>query len=174
MKKRSGPCWPIPPGPSTPPSIFSKSNGMVPGASSFSKATSSACKIAGWRTYLMAKRSRYWLKIKPESSAICYIIGYTEGRGGREGLFGSLVVAQLEAGKWIYRGRVGSGLTQEELEKLSSRLARLQTKSPPFLPGPQEVRDAHWVRPELRCEVLFQEMTERGHFRAPAFKRLLD
>ena len=123
--------------------------------------------------YLIGERSWYWLKVKSWSTAICHIIGYMEGKGSREGRFGSLVVAEEGEGKWIYRGRVGSGLTEEEREALSARLERLKVNSPPFSPVPPEAKNAHWVKPRLRCEVRYQEITERGHFRTSVFKRLL-
>ena len=43
----------------------------------------------------------------------------------------------------------------------------------PATPLGEVVKGVQWVRPQLRCRVSFQEMTPRGHFRAPAFERLL-
>jgi len=39
----------------------------------------------------------------------------------------------------------------------------------PPAPGLPRLQGLTWVRPELRCEVSYQEITPRGHFRAPAF-----
>ncbi len=122
--------------------------------------------------YLPGKRSRFWLKIKPKLTRSCYIIGYTPGEGARQGRFGALLVATREGEAWVYRGKVGSGFSDADLTVLSQRLAARRTAGPPFLPPPR-VRQGRWVRPELKCEVRFQEETPRGHFRAPVFLRLV-
>ncbi|RLB05300.1 MAG: DNA ligase [Deltaproteobacteria bacterium] len=82
--------------------------------------------------YLIGKRSRHWLKIKPKPTAICYIIGYTEGKGAREAFFGSLALATYEEGRWVYRGRVGSGFSETDMELILSRLQGLRVNSPPY------------------------------------------
>lgn len=121
--------------------------------------------------YLIGKRSRYWLKIKPKNSAVCYVIGYTKGKGFRTSMFGALALATREKDKWVYRGRVGSGFSEVDAGIISSRLVQLKIDSPPS-PELKKVKGIQWLRPELRCEVIFQEETEKGHFRAPVFKRL--
>lgn len=122
--------------------------------------------------YLIGKRSRYWLKIKKKYSEECYIIGYTKGKGAREEVLGSLAIATLTEGKWVYRGKVGSGFDEEILRELSEKLKKLRVDSP-TIPILEKVRGVLWVKPELRCEVIYQEMTEKKEFRAPVFKRLL-
>lgn len=122
--------------------------------------------------YLIGKRSRYWLKIKPRLREDCVVVGFTAGEGGRSPYFGALLVATPKDGGLVYRGKVGSGFTEEDLEEIASRLQALRIDSCPLS---QRVRVAgvQWVRPELRAEIHFQELTPRGHFRAPVFKRLL-
>jgi DNA ligase D-like protein (predicted ligase) len=123
--------------------------------------------------YLIGKRSRYWLKVKPEHLAICYIVGYTPGKGARKPLFGALAVATREEEDWVYRGRVGSGLREKEMEAILARLKGLQVTSPPIT-APREKKSIQWVRPELKCEVIFRETTAGGRFRAPVFRRILN
>jgi len=123
--------------------------------------------------YLVGKRSRYWRKIKPKHVAICHIIGYTAGRGGRQKFFGALAIATREEEKWIYRGRVGSGFTEETMESIQERLSGLKITSPVVRPS-KENREIQWVRPELKCEVTFSEVTSGGHFRAPVFRRMVN
>jgi ATP-dependent DNA ligase len=60
--------------------------------------------------YLLGKRSDSWLKMKPQKSAICNIIGYTRGEGHRY-LLGALLIAQIRENRLIDRGRVGSGIS---------------------------------------------------------------
>ena len=122
--------------------------------------------------YLIGKRSRYWLKIKPKRSSVCSIIGYTRGEGYRGRSFGALLIATRDEERWVYRGKVGSGFDGEDLERLLSLLEPLKTGQPAF-PVPGRPRDIQWVAPSLRCEVVYQEMTKGGHFRAPVFKRVL-
>jgi DNA ligase D-like protein (predicted ligase) len=122
--------------------------------------------------YIPGKRSRFWLKCKRSHSEECYIIGYTPGEGRRRPHFGSLVIATRETGgKWVPRGRVGSGFKEGDLEKISKKLRELKTGSPAF-PMNRPERGTQWVKPKLRCEVHFQEQTESGHFRAPVFIKL--
>ena len=123
--------------------------------------------------YLVGQRSRFWLKIKPRGRATCYIVGYSQGRGARKAYFGSLALATREPQGWLFRGMVGSGFTAEDLEDLRRRLQPLRVAQPP-LPLEAPVRGVNWVRPELKCEVTFQEETPRRHFRAPAFTRLVE
>jgi DNA ligase D-like protein (predicted ligase) len=122
--------------------------------------------------YLLGKRSRYWLKIKPRGTMVCWIIGYTKGRGARKSLFGALALATLEEGRWVYRGRVGSGLTDADLEAIMVQLQAREIERPP-LPGGGRIRGMQWMRPELRCEVSFQEEMPSGHLRSPVFTRMV-
>ncbi len=122
--------------------------------------------------YLIGKRSRHWLKIKPRGWMDCYIVGYSPGLGYRQDSFGALALATREPQGWLFRGLVGSGFAGSELEALSRQLAALRVTAP-AIPLGEVVKGIRWVRPQLRCRVSFQELTPRGHFRAPAFERLL-
>jgi len=121
--------------------------------------------------YLIGQRSRHWLKIKPRGRATCVIVGYLPGQGARQKFFGSLALATQEAQGWVFRGMVGSGFTGADLEDITARLQNLAMDGP-AVPLAAPPRGIIWVKPELQCEVTFQEETPRGHFRAPAFKGL--
>jgi bifunctional non-homologous end joining protein LigD len=123
--------------------------------------------------YLIGKRSQHWLKIKPRGKAICFIVGYSKGQGTRADFFGSLALATREGQGWRFRGMVGSGFNAAELQEIKTRLTALEQPSP-AVPLDETPRGITWVRPELRCEVTFQAETPRGHFRAPAFIRLIE
>lgn len=118
--------------------------------------------------YLMGRRSRLWLKIKPRLEKECTVLGFTQGTGARQDTFGALLLATREKGGWRYRGKVGSGFSESDLKEMVRRLKDLQTDGPPLRRVPA-VRGVQWVRPELRVRVSFQEETTRGHFRAPVF-----
>lgn len=118
--------------------------------------------------YLIGRRSRLWLKIKPRQEKECAVIGFSQGSGARRSTFGALLLATQEPQGWKYRGKVGSGFSGADLEGLTARLQGLRIATSPLLHPPQ-VRGAQWVRPELWVRVRFQEETSRGHFRAPVF-----
>lgn len=111
--------------------------------------------------YLLGKRSNSWLKMKPQKSAICNVIGYTKGEGYRN-VLGALVIAQHRETRLIDRGRVGSGISTKTLGDLLSLLHPLSEKN-----------GVTWVDPSVQIEVSYFEETEAGHFRFPVFKRIV-
>jgi len=123
--------------------------------------------------YLIGKRSRYWLKIKPKHSAICHVVGYTYGKGSREQLFGALAVATREEEQLVYRGTVGSGFTEPDMKPILRRLKAREVSSPP-LDMPHERTQIRWIQPDLKCKVVFREITSGGRFRAPVFRGMVE
>jgi DNA ligase D-like protein (predicted ligase) len=111
--------------------------------------------------YLPGKRSDSWLKMKPQKSAICNVIGYTKGEGYRK-LLGALVIGEIRENRMIDRGRVGSGISTRVLGDLLGLLHPLTEKN-----------GVTWVDPSLQIEVSYFEETEGGHFRFPVFKRIV-
>ncbi len=120
-------------------------------------------------------RSRDWVKIKAEKTDDFVIVGFTEPKGARSG-FGALHVAQFVDDRLRYAGRVGSGFTERELEDVHARLTRAARQDPPCeIPADVDTGTvAHWVEPQLVCEVRFKERTEQGLLRAPVFLRFRD
>jgi len=119
-----------------------------------------------------AGRSRHWLKIRATRSADVVVVGFTEPKGGLEGL-GALHVAGLEGQRLVYLGRVGSGFTAADRRALRSRLEAIETDAPAAEQTLPEGSD-HWVRPELVAEVRFLERTEDGLLRQPVYCHLRD
>ena len=70
-----------------------------------------------------------------------------------------------------YAGRVGTGFTDRELDRLARLLAPLATDRCPFEPEPPAFhrRGARWVSPELVVEVAYGEWTEEQLLRHPAY-----
>jgi bifunctional non-homologous end joining protein LigD len=122
--------------------------------------------------YESGRRTRTWLKIKAQKRQEFVIGGYTEPRGSRKG-FGALIVGYYEKGRFLYAGHVGTGFNTKILEALTKRLRHLERKTCPFatLP-PKSAAPAHWVSPDLVCEVRFTEWTDEGYLRHPAFMGL--
>jgi bifunctional non-homologous end joining protein LigD len=123
--------------------------------------------------YQPGKRGREWLKIKTAGRQEFVIAGYTKGKGRRSGGFGSLILGFWRGGELSYAGNVGTGFTDDEIERLLQRLRRLERKTPAFreIPAMPRVRsgDVVWVTPKLVAEVKFTEWTHDGHLRAPVY-----
>lgn len=117
-------------------------------------------------------RNRNWLKIKCRRMEKFAVGGYTPPSGSRSG-FGSLLVGAWEEGRLLYRGRVGSGFTAQQLSRVHARLQELGTDVAPFDPVPH-VNGVAWVRPELVVEVEYTERTRDGRLRHPVFRGLLE
>jgi bifunctional non-homologous end joining protein LigD len=128
--------------------------------------------------YLPGKRTRDWLKIKPHGRQEFVIAGYTRGQGRRSGTLGSLVLGAYRGGELTFVGNVGTGFTEQEIERLLKALEPLRRETPPFreVPKMPKVRkgDVVWVEPKLVAEVEFVEWTHDGRLRAPAYKGLRD
>ncbi|MEX1262735.1 MAG: non-homologous end-joining DNA ligase [Actinomycetota bacterium] len=125
--------------------------------------------------YLPGRRGPDWRKIKLMNTQACVILGFTRGKGGREGSFGALLVGAIDgAGLMRWVGQVGSGFTERMLEALMKDLAPL-VRSRPAVDDPDlaAVKGATFVEPNLVCEVRFLEITKSSEkMRAPSFRGL--
>jgi bifunctional non-homologous end joining protein LigD len=124
--------------------------------------------------YLPGKREGSWLKIKNWMRQEAVIGGWTEGKGGRLLHIGALELGvHDEQGDLRYAGRVGTGFDAEELDRLSRLLEPLAQKASPFT-GRQPARGAHFVKPQLVCEVEFSQWTKDGSLRQASYQGLRD
>ncbi len=120
------------------------------------------------------RRGPDWVKFKCERDDSFVVVGYLPGKGARAKL-GALGLASYQAGKLIYRGRVGSGLTGDSLAELEQRLAALVTLEASLSqPIPDEARKLRWLRPELVIDVKHEGFTDEGRLRAAVFVKLRD
>jgi bifunctional non-homologous end joining protein LigD len=126
--------------------------------------------------YFPGRRSREWLKIKTHGRQEFVIAGYTRGQGRRSGRFGSLILGYWQGDELVYAGNVGTGFTDDEIDRLLAKLRSLERKDPPFrtVPKMPKVRkDAiRWVEPKLVAEIEFVEWTHDGRLRAPSYQGL--
>ncbi|MCY0094347.1 DNA ligase D [Hoeflea ulvae] len=115
-------------------------------------------------------RSGSWLKIKTGLRQEFIVGGYSPSTArGRP--FASLLVGSLENGVLRYRGRVGGGLGERDLDKLSSLMRRRARKTSPFDEVPADIaRAAHWLTPDLVVEVDYAELTDQGSIRHGVFR----
>jgi bifunctional non-homologous end joining protein LigD len=125
--------------------------------------------------YEPGRRTGAWIKIKHRRSAKLVVGGWMPGEGGRRGRIGSLLTGfhDDEDGTLRYSGRVGSGLREEHLDRLTALLEPLRRDSSPFS-GRQPPRGAEFAEPELVVQVEFAEWTHSRTLRAPVFVALLE
>jgi len=146
--------------------------------------------------YRPGQRSREWLKVRYRRGQELVIGGWMPGEGTRGGRVGSLLVGHWDATpaeaeslgrpqRLVYAGGVGTGFTQEMLERLKALLDPLRRDTSPFELGEdpvlkyrQRARDRGagpvWVEPQLVGQFEFTEWTHEGTLRQSAFKGLRD
>jgi bifunctional non-homologous end joining protein LigD len=124
-------------------------------------------------TYQPGARTTSWIKIKNVGRQELVIGGWLPGEGRRRQRIGALLVGYYEPdGGFRYAGRVGTGFTESELERLSALLGPLERGSSPFTAGEQPPKGAVFVEPRLVAEIEFTEWTKRGSLRHPSYKGL--
>jgi bifunctional non-homologous end joining protein LigD len=124
-------------------------------------------------TYRPGARTTSWIKIKNVGRQELVIGGWLPGEGRRRQRIGALLVGYYEPdGGFRYAGRVGTGFTEAELDRLSSLLTPVERESSPFTAGEQPPREAVFVEPRLVAEIEFTEWTKRGSLRHPSYKGL--
>jgi bifunctional non-homologous end joining protein LigD len=122
-------------------------------------------------SYQPGRRSGAWLKIKNFKRQEFVIGGYMPGAGRRSERIGALLLGVYEQpGKLRYVGRVGTGFSEAELDRLGPLLRRQRRSSPPFASGPAPPRGALFSEPTLVAEVEFREWTADGILRQASYK----
>ncbi|MGO1971751.1 MAG: ATP-dependent DNA ligase [Propionibacteriaceae bacterium] len=121
--------------------------------------------------YQQGRRGRTWIKIKHHRAQEVIVIGWREGRSGRAGQVGSLLLAVHDAkGELRYVGKVGTGFRSADLDEIASRLGRLERRTSPAEVPRADAKDAHWVTPSQVAEVEFAEWTDQGRLRQPSWR----
>jgi bifunctional non-homologous end joining protein LigD len=124
--------------------------------------------------YTPGSRGGDWLKIKNSQRQELVIGGWTEGKGARRNRFGALELGVHDRdGALRYAGKVGTGFSEQELDRLMSLLRPLARKTSPFT-GPQPAKGTHFVRPTLVAEIEFSEWTDEGRLRQASYQGLRD
>jgi bifunctional non-homologous end joining protein LigD len=130
--------------------------------------------------YEPGKRTRTWLKVKVRHRQEMVVGGWLPGEGNRTGRIGALLVGYHDVpgdGPLTFAGRVGTGFTDAELQRLGRAFDDLSTDRCPFDPPPPRaeiLRGPTWLRPELVAELEFGEWTGDGRLRHPSYLGLRD
>lgn len=121
--------------------------------------------------YTPGRRSHAWVKIKHSLTQEVVIVGWRPGQGNRSGAVGSLLAAVPDDGGLRYVGRVGSGFSLREVERLVEELSRDERPTPALDDVPAlDSRDARWVEPTRVGEVVYAEVTPDGRLRHPRWR----
>jgi DNA ligase D-like protein (predicted ligase) len=117
---------------------------------------------------------RSWLKVKCLNREEFVVVGWSDPEGTRHRVGSLLLGYYTPEEKLIYAGRVGTGMSVAELERVWRRLQPLSidkmplSESPPRssrFGSPLVLSRVHWVRPEMVVEVSYVEMTPDGLLR---------
>lgn len=107
-------------------------------------------------------RGKSWLKIKCGHEQEFIITGWSPSTRNRP--FSSLLLAVRKGKDLRYAGRVGTGFSNDELDRLSAMFDKLGRKTAPVkgeVP-PSVAHQAHWLKPELVAQIGFAEFTKDG------------
>jgi bifunctional non-homologous end joining protein LigD len=124
--------------------------------------------------YEPGRRSGEWIKLKNVGREELVIGGWMPGAGRRKEQIGALLMGvRDERGALRYCGRVGSGFSEQELERLARALGPLERAGSPFAPGGlAPPRGAVFCEPRLLAEIELREWTKDGMLRQASYKGL--
>ncbi|TFY99024.1 DNA ligase D [Ramlibacter humi] len=120
----------------------------------------------------VCRRSSDWLKLKCAHRQEFVIGGWTDPKGSRTGIGSLLLGVHEDDGTLRYAGNVGTGFNERTLRDVRKRLDEFAAAKSPFDAGSGIPRAAHWVKPELVCEVSYGAMTRDGKVRHSVFHGL--
>jgi len=107
------------------------------------------------------------------------VVGWSDPEGSRHRIGSLLLGYYTPDGDLIYAGRVGTGMSVAELERVWKRLQPLVAERMPLseppprhsrFGSPLQTSRVHWVRPEMVVEVSFAEWTPDGLLRHVAYQ----
>jgi len=124
--------------------------------------------------YRPGQRGGDWIKIKNFRTQEVVIGGWTEGKGGRAGELGALLLGLPSSDGLAYVGKVGTGFDQSARRELLEILRPREQPASPFAGplGRSEATLSHFVRPDTVGEVRYAEWTADGHLRHPSWRGL--
>jgi len=127
--------------------------------------------------YEPGRRSACWVKVKNVQRDELVIGGWLPMKthpSRRQERIGSLLVGEEVGGALRFVGRVGTGFTEAELDRLAAVLGPHVRDTSPFAGRPPIPREAVFVEPVHVAAVEYANRTEAGILRAPSYKGLRD
>lgn len=132
--------------------------------------------------YAPDTRTKFWLKIKTEQRHEAIIAGYTKNKDTTK-KFSALILGVYENNVLKFIGLTGTGFTDKIQTEIKQKLKPLITDVCPFLVIPAIHKltrfrrnpsnaEVVWVKPELVCEVRYQELTSEAIMRHGSFQGL--
>jgi bifunctional non-homologous end joining protein LigD len=85
--------------------------------------------------------------------------------------FDGIYLGRRENGGLMYAGKVETGFTDQQVQRLKARAARFATREQPFAERIRKPK-AHWLKPKLLGEVEYRRLTSGGLLRHPSYKGL--
>jgi bifunctional non-homologous end joining protein LigD len=122
--------------------------------------------------YRPGSRGGTWLKIKHTTREELVIGGWLPGEGRRRTRIGALLLGYWHDGGFRYAGKVGTGFTDKELDRLRKALAPHERETSPFDGVHPIPKGAQFVEPCLVAEIELRDWTSAGMLRAPSYKGL--
>ncbi len=112
-------------------------------------------------------RSGSWVKTKCIRRQEFVIVGWLPSDKRRG--FQSLLLGVHDKGTLRFAGKVGTGFSADEMERLLKLMAPLAQKTPTVDAPRAAVRQARWITPKLVVEVAFAEFTDEGVLRHSSY-----
>jgi bifunctional non-homologous end joining protein LigD len=117
-------------------------------------------------------RSEDWLKSKCVERQEFVVLGYSPSSVAA-GAVGALLLGYYEGGKLMYAGRVGTGWSGTEAQKLKEKLETTAAAKPAFgkpLPDGVDNKGVRWSTPRLVVDIQHRGWTADGLIRQSSFK----
>jgi bifunctional non-homologous end joining protein LigD len=116
----------------------------------------------------LGRRTKSWVKVKCTRRQEFVIVGWKPS-STKQRPFSSLLLAQREGDRLVYKGNVGTGFDSDGMAGLAKKFARLARQTAPLEIDKAAARKVHWLKPELVAEIAFAEFTASGSVRHASF-----
>jgi len=119
--------------------------------------------------YLPGKRVSFWKKLKGVQEDDFIIVGYLPGKAS---VIGSLALGRYINNNLVFKGLVGTGLSEGFKRQLMELFTELKSDENPFQVRIGELSRCTFLFPHLVCTVNYLEETKEGRLRHPSFHSL--
>ena len=119
-----------------------------------------------------SERSKSWLKTKCSKAQEVIVVGW-QPSSVKNRPFSSLLVATRDEDHLTYRGKIGTGFGERDLDRVWTELDKRRIRAPAADDIPADIRrKSRFVKPELVADVAFSGWTDDGYIRHGVFKGL--